>query len=626
MPVHREPFGVAFVEAMHHALPIVATRLGALRDLVQDDVNGILVAVGDVDALTAALDRLLSDPSCAPRWAIDRARSRAAAIRGRAWPRRSRRRSGRGVSRARPSAIAADRTRCRGQRPARRCDGPRRSAGASRRCATRAPGGWSIRRRGFGSGAVWPSFSTGVSPAKHGRYFYRQVGPESYEAQHFDAERLPREDRSGRQMSDAGRRVAVFDVPKMGLSGHLNGIEVVDWLVHGPVYKELRTHPTSFAADLAARFGTDPLPQCDLPGGRDARQHAELLDVLRRKIAMKGAATRHYLAQEAWDLFVTVFAEPHCVGHQCWHVRDPAHPQHDARAQQALGDPLLEVYRSIDREIGETLKQIDEDTLVIVLSCTGMGPNYSGNLMPRRSAPPARGPQGAARLRRLEPAQAAGQARASHAGAAARPPAQPTTRGARAACGPPAAALLLRAPQRHERRDPRESRGARARGPVSDREEIDAVFATLREDLLALRNLDTGGRSSTTWCAPRTAAKASTWPCCPTSSCSGGATHRSSGSGRRRSARSRCAIAAIALAIIDPTASSLRGGRGVQPGRMEGVSILDFAPTLAALAGVTLARRTEPRSGRYVAHRSRIGYASAHSERAASEPVRRHGT
>jgi glycosyltransferase involved in cell wall biosynthesis len=62
LPVHREPFGVVFVEAMHHALPIVGTRVGAVRDLVKDDVNGFLVDVGDVEALTACLERLLSDP------------------------------------------------------------------------------------------------------------------------------------------------------------------------------------------------------------------------------------------------------------------------------------------------------------------------------------------------------------------------------------------------------------------------------------------------------------------------------------------------------------------------------------------------------------------------------------
>jgi glycosyltransferase involved in cell wall biosynthesis len=83
MPVHREPFGVAFVEAMHHSLPIVATRVGAVRDLVHGDVNGFLVDVGDVDALAARLDRLLSDPELRTKMGE---RSRELARNGYTWP------------------------------------------------------------------------------------------------------------------------------------------------------------------------------------------------------------------------------------------------------------------------------------------------------------------------------------------------------------------------------------------------------------------------------------------------------------------------------------------------------------------------------------------------------------
>lgn len=62
MPTRLEPFGNAFVEAMWHALPIVATRVGALPDMVEDGVNGQLVPSGDADALADALGRLLDDP------------------------------------------------------------------------------------------------------------------------------------------------------------------------------------------------------------------------------------------------------------------------------------------------------------------------------------------------------------------------------------------------------------------------------------------------------------------------------------------------------------------------------------------------------------------------------------
>ncbi len=61
MPTRREPFGVAFVEALHHGLPIVATRIGAIPDLVQHGENGFLVEVGDVSALARYLAELLTD-------------------------------------------------------------------------------------------------------------------------------------------------------------------------------------------------------------------------------------------------------------------------------------------------------------------------------------------------------------------------------------------------------------------------------------------------------------------------------------------------------------------------------------------------------------------------------------
>ena len=59
MPSRNEPFGIVFVEAMAHALPIVAARIGALPDMVADGRNGYLVQAGDEQALAAALERLL---------------------------------------------------------------------------------------------------------------------------------------------------------------------------------------------------------------------------------------------------------------------------------------------------------------------------------------------------------------------------------------------------------------------------------------------------------------------------------------------------------------------------------------------------------------------------------------
>ena len=62
LPTKREPFGIAFVEAMMHRLPIVGTRVGAVPDMVEDGVNGFLVEPGRSDTLAEALCRLLDSP------------------------------------------------------------------------------------------------------------------------------------------------------------------------------------------------------------------------------------------------------------------------------------------------------------------------------------------------------------------------------------------------------------------------------------------------------------------------------------------------------------------------------------------------------------------------------------
>jgi len=62
LPSRLEPFGIVFVEAMQYQLPIVATRLGAVPDLVIEGETGYTVDVGDVDRLALVLIDLLDDP------------------------------------------------------------------------------------------------------------------------------------------------------------------------------------------------------------------------------------------------------------------------------------------------------------------------------------------------------------------------------------------------------------------------------------------------------------------------------------------------------------------------------------------------------------------------------------
>ena len=61
LPSRAEPFGLALVEAMALGLPCVAVRAGGPREIVTEEVSGLLVSVDDPAALAQALARLLTD-------------------------------------------------------------------------------------------------------------------------------------------------------------------------------------------------------------------------------------------------------------------------------------------------------------------------------------------------------------------------------------------------------------------------------------------------------------------------------------------------------------------------------------------------------------------------------------
>jgi glycosyltransferase involved in cell wall biosynthesis len=67
LPSRSEGMGRVIVEAFCRSRPVVASRVGGIPDLVQDDVNGLLVTPGDTDALADALLRVLTDRGLAER-------------------------------------------------------------------------------------------------------------------------------------------------------------------------------------------------------------------------------------------------------------------------------------------------------------------------------------------------------------------------------------------------------------------------------------------------------------------------------------------------------------------------------------------------------------------------------
>jgi len=60
-PTLKEGFGMVLIEAMSFGLPIIASNVGGITDIIEDGVNGVLIEPASADAIASALTRMMTD-------------------------------------------------------------------------------------------------------------------------------------------------------------------------------------------------------------------------------------------------------------------------------------------------------------------------------------------------------------------------------------------------------------------------------------------------------------------------------------------------------------------------------------------------------------------------------------
>lgn len=234
-----------------------------------------------------------------------------------------------------------------------------------------------LSTRGLFADAPWPSFNTGYSPAKHSFYNFLQLKrgtTDIFRVNAYDVGILP----FWSLLQNAGKKIAVFDVPKTYPVGGLNGLQVASWGEHYPLMEGCSLPPPVYE-ELNRRFGKYSHPyEVIAPGlSREVKLYQKML----RNTDQKAKAIRFLLDQEDWDLFVSVFAEPHYGGHQLYHHYDPNHWAHESSKAALLGDSLPAVYSHFDKALSAILSSISDDVTLFIVSVHGISPNFSANHM-----------------------------------------------------------------------------------------------------------------------------------------------------------------------------------------------------------------------------------------------------
>ncbi|OGL82660.1 hypothetical protein A3B32_00130 [Candidatus Uhrbacteria bacterium RIFCSPLOWO2_01_FULL_53_9] len=67
LPSHMEAFGRTLLEAMAEGIPVVATRVGGIPEVIEHEKNGLLADFGDAEGFAEAICRMLRDQSLRTR-------------------------------------------------------------------------------------------------------------------------------------------------------------------------------------------------------------------------------------------------------------------------------------------------------------------------------------------------------------------------------------------------------------------------------------------------------------------------------------------------------------------------------------------------------------------------------
>ncbi len=230
------------------------------------------------------------------------------------------------------------------------------------------------------SGCVWPTFSTGTNPGKHGMSFYpRQLQNGTYHIIKKYATDMKGE-HFWETLSHAGNKMLVLDMPLTYPKSDFNGTLVCNWGDEHDSYKS-SSHPSELIHEIHKNFGKNELNDWHQHRLGTKEDWKGFLDMVLNAIKLRGSLVEHLLQQREWEVGVLNFGEGHWAGHIAWHLHDKNHPEYDSEIAAYCGNIVLKTYQALDFSLGKILEKVPADTTIMATSALGMGTQVGGEML-----------------------------------------------------------------------------------------------------------------------------------------------------------------------------------------------------------------------------------------------------
>lgn len=226
----------------------------------------------------------------------------------------------------------------------------------------------------IGSGTVWPTFITGTPPQSHGIYGEWLWNPDSMSLTRYAGDDL---DPFWKKLDDGGISVGVLDVPFMPVVGLRHGFEVSEWGAHDVLRGKMLCGSETIAG-IVEEYSPHPMQtRVQIDGPHDYQHLKAMGEVCLRGIRARGELARRLIKETAPSFAIVGFNEIHRSAHYLWHT---AQPNHEIYSQDRFADlrapnpALSDIFREVDRQIGELIEAAGDEAYVAVFSLHGMRP------------------------------------------------------------------------------------------------------------------------------------------------------------------------------------------------------------------------------------------------------------
>jgi len=210
---------------------------------------------------------------------------------------------------------------------------------------------------------AWVSMMTSANPGRLGLYGFRNRSSYDYEGLSFANSNTIHQDTVWDILSKIGKKVVVIGVPMTYPPKPVNGCMVTCFMT--PDTRCDYTYPHELKAEVESVSNGYILDVGEFRSDNKDPILKTIYDMTEKRFRL----TRHFIRSKEWDFFMVVEMGPDRIHHAFWKYFDEGHPKYISGSQYR--DAILNYYKYLDEEIGETMKLLSDDTLILIVSDHG---------------------------------------------------------------------------------------------------------------------------------------------------------------------------------------------------------------------------------------------------------------